>query len=94
LDAGTLTASVDGRSLALTAYEFKLLRVLAESAGRVLSREQLLDLAKGSADKVFDRSVDVHVSRIRQKLGDDARQAVMIKTIRGLGYMLVAEEMP
>ena len=75
----------------LTSYEFALLKVLAEHAGRVLSREQLLDLAKGGADEVFDRSIDVRVSRLRQKLGDDPRHPSLLKTIRGSGYMLVGE---
>jgi DNA-binding response OmpR family regulator len=56
----------------------------------VLTREQLLDLTKGSAEEVFDRSVDAHISRLRHKLGDDPRQPRLLKTIRGAGYMLVA----
>jgi DNA-binding response OmpR family regulator len=88
LDVAGLNASLDGRPLALTSYEFALLRALAESAGRVLSREQLLDLAKGNADEAFDRSIDVRISRLRHKLGDDSRHPVMLKTIRGSGYML------
>ena len=54
----------------------------------MLSREQLLDLAKGSADLSFDRSIDVHVSRLRAKLGDDSRNPKILKTVRGVGYML------
>jgi hypothetical protein len=60
--------------------------VLAERAGRVLSREQLLDLAKGTAEESFDRSIDVHVSRLRQKLGDDGKRPRLLKTVRGAGY--------
>ena len=86
-----LEAAIDGQPVALTAYEFALLRVLAERAGRILSREQLLDLAKGSSDESFDRSIDVHISRLRQKLGDDPRQPRLLKTIRGAGYMLTAD---
>ena len=56
--------------------------------GRVLSREQLLDLAKGSAELSFDRSIDVHVSRLRAKLGDDSRSPKLLKTVRGAGYLL------
>jgi len=85
-------ASLDGRELLLTSYEFSLLRALAENAGRVLTRERLLDLAKASgADDVFDRSIDVRISRLRHKLGDDPRQPRLLKTIRGSGYMLVGE---
>jgi two-component system OmpR family response regulator len=83
-------ARLEGAELKLTTAEFVLLRVLAERAGQVLSREQLLDLTKGSADEAFDRSVDAHISRLRHKLRDDPRQPRMLKTIRGAGYMLVA----
>jgi two-component system OmpR family response regulator len=88
LDPGSMSAELNGKDLELTGYEFALLRVLAERPGRVLSREQLLDLAKGSAEEAFDRTIDVHISRLRQKLGDDARQPRMLKTVRGSGYML------
>jgi len=84
------TATRAGVPLRLTTAEFVLLRVFAERAGRVLSREQLLDLTKGSADEAFDRSIDAHVSRLRHKLGDDPRNPRLLKTIRGAGYMLVA----
>lgn len=84
------SAKLAGRPLGLTTTEFVLLRVLAERAGRALSREQLLDLTKGSADEAFDRSIDAHVARLRRKLGDDPRQPRLLKTIRGAGYMLVA----
>jgi len=91
LDTASCRALLDGRELSLTSYEFSLLRALAEHAGRVLSRERLLDLAKGGADDVFDRSIDVRISRLRHKLGDDSRQPRLLKTIRGSGYMLVGE---
>ena len=81
-------ARLAGRELKLTTSEFVLLRVLAERSGRVLSREQLLDLTKGSADEAFDRSIDAHISRLRQKLGDDPRRPRLVKTVRGAGYML------
>lgn len=90
LDVAGLNASLAGRPLQLTSYEFALLRALAEHAGRVLSREQLLELAKGNADEAFDRSIDVRISRLRHKLGDDSRHPVLLKTIRGSGYMLTA----
>ena len=67
----------------MTTYEFSLLRALAERAGRVLSREQILDLARGNAEEAFDRSIDVHVSRLRQKLESDPRHPHLLKTIRG-----------
>jgi len=90
LDLASLSAALDGHPLGLTAYEFALLRALAEQAGRVLSRERLLDLARGNAEEAFDRSIDVRISRLRQKLGDDPRSPRLLKTIRGYGYMLVA----
>jgi DNA-binding response OmpR family regulator len=82
---------LDGREIALTGYEFALLHALARRAGRVLAREQLMELAKGSADDAFDRSIDVHVSRLRQKLGDDPKRPRLIKTVRGAGYLLAGE---
>ncbi len=92
LDVAAMNASFDGRPLQLTSYEFTLLKVLAEHAGRVLSREQLLELAKGNADEAFDRSIDVRISRLRHKLGDDSRHPALLKTIRGSGYVLTASE--
>ena len=91
LDVAARSAELDGKELVLTSYEFTLLRVLAERAGRVLSREQLIDLVRGSADDAFDRSIDVHVSHLRQKLGDDSRNPKMLKTVRGAGYMLAGD---
>jgi len=91
LDTGTVTASVRGEALQLTTFEFSLLRVLMERAGRVLSREQLLELVHGSSDEAFDRSIDVHVSRLRQKLERDPKKPRLLKTIRGLGYMLTPD---
>jgi DNA-binding response OmpR family regulator len=94
LDVAGLSASLEGRPLQLTSYEFALLRVLADHAGRVLSREQLLELAKGNADEAFDRSIDVRISRLRHKLGDDSRHPVLLKTVRGSGYMLTPGDEP
>ena len=94
LEPETLAATLEGRPLELTAYEFALLLALARRAGRVLSREQLLDLAKGSADESFDRSIDGHISRLRKKLGDDPKRPTLLKTVRGAGYMLVRQETP
>jgi two-component system response regulator RstA len=88
LDPSALRASLAGRDLDLTSYEFSLLYALAERAGQVLSREQLLDLANGSAEESFDRSIDVRIWRLRQKLGDDARKPRLLKTVRGAGYVL------
>ncbi|HEY3451196.1 MAG TPA: response regulator transcription factor [Myxococcales bacterium] len=91
VDPGGRRATLEGRELSLTSYEFDLLKTLAERAGRVLSREQLMEVAKGSADESFDRSIDVHVSRLRAKLGDDPRHPKLLKTVRGAGYLLAKE---
>ena len=84
---GSMAAYHDGKLVELTSYEFAILRVLAERSGRVLTREQILELAKGSAEDAFDRSIDVRISRLRQKLGND-----VIRTIRGVGYMLARDD--
>jgi two-component system, OmpR family, response regulator len=90
IDPTSMRVTISGREVFLTGHEFAILQVLAERAGRVLSREQLLDQVKGGAEEAFDRSIDIHISRLRQKLGDDARQPRYLKTIRGSGYMLAA----
>jgi DNA-binding response OmpR family regulator len=89
LDTASREVTLRGKTISVTSYEFSLLRALAERPGRVLSREQIMDLARGTADEAFDRSIDVHVSRLRQKLESDPRHPSLLKTIRGLGYMLV-----
>jgi DNA-binding response OmpR family regulator len=92
LSISSQTATIAGRPLVLTGYEFAIMRVLLERRGRVLSREQLLDLAKGSAEESFDRSIDVRISRLRQKLRQhSAAASLLIRTVRGMGYMLVCE---
>jgi len=92
IDPGARRATLRGKELPLTGYEFALLQALAERAGRVLSREQLMELARGTAEEAFDRSIDVHVSRLRAKLGDDPKRPRLLKTVRGAGYVLAAEE--
>src|SRR5512136_1487659 len=91
LDPAARRATLGGKDVPLTGYEFSLLYALASRAGRILTREQLIELAGGNPEEAFDRSVDVHVSRLRQKLGDDSRSPRMLKTVRGAGYMLAAE---
>jgi DNA-binding response OmpR family regulator len=81
-------AYLDGKPLELTSNEFELLATLARVPGRVFSRERLLELTKGSADEAFDRSIDVLVSRLRAKLGDDPRDPTLLRTVRGRGYVL------
>ncbi|MGV3621667.1 MAG: winged helix-turn-helix transcriptional regulator [Archangium sp.] len=88
LDAGAQSAAWSGTPLGLTGYEFSLLRVLAEDAGRAVSREELMERAKGSVDESFERSIDVHVCRLRAKLARFDGASRLLKTVRGVGYML------
>ncbi len=78
----------NNQPLVLTALEFDLLLCLARHAGRVLDRDKLLDEIAGRAYDVFDRSIDVHISSLRRKLGDDPKNPRYIRTIRSVGYML------
>jgi DNA-binding response OmpR family regulator len=87
IDLGARVARLDGAARALTAYQFDLLVALAERAGRVLSREQLLDAVKGQAFDPFDRSIDVHIGRLRAAIEDDVKQPRRIITVRGVGYV-------
>jgi len=89
LDTAGRVATLGGRELSLTAIEFDLLSCLARAAGRVLSRDQLLDEISGRNYEVFDRSIDVHVSALRRKLGDDPKTPRFIRTVRSAGYMLM-----
>lgn len=91
LVVATREAVLDGEPLTLTASEFELLRVLMENAGSVLQRERLFEAVKGQHVSAFDRAVDVHISNLRRKLGDDARRARFIKTVHGFGYFMPRE---
>ena len=84
--------SPEGVLVPLSNAEFRLLWVFLERPRRVLNREQLLDAARGRAIEAFDRSIDLLVSRIRQKLGDDPRTPRLIKTVRGEGYLFDARD--
>ncbi|HUJ85291.1 MAG TPA: response regulator transcription factor [Burkholderiales bacterium] len=87
IDRGARALRLDGAERALTGYQFALLLALAENAGRVMSREALMDRLKGEPLEAFDRSIDVHVSRIRQALEDDPKHPRRILTVRGAGYV-------
>jgi two-component system response regulator CpxR len=82
-----------GKTLTLTALEFDLLLSLARSAGSVLDRDKLLNSIAGRDYDVFDRSIDVHISSLRRKLGDDPKNPRYIKTVRSVGYVLVDQAM-
>ena len=83
------SARLDGVPLALTTAEFDLLGLLVRHRGRILSRDRIMDETRGVDWEAFDRSVDVLVSRVRQKLGDDPRQPAWIRTVRGAGYLFI-----
>jgi DNA-binding response OmpR family regulator len=93
VSAGPIEVDVDrrsvtlfGRPIELTTTEFEILRTLVANAGRVIPRERLMELARGEDFASFERSVDVHVSHIRKKLGDDPKSPTLLKTVRGIGY--------
>jgi DNA-binding response OmpR family regulator len=91
IDKGARLVRLDGEERTLTSYQFALLLALAERAGRVLSRDALMDLLKGEKLEAFDRSVDVHISRIRAAIEDDARKPRRILTVRGAGYVFARD---
>ena len=92
IDRGSRRVSVDGDERPLTSYQFSLLVALAEHAGRVMSRDALMDLVKGEALEAFDRSIDIHVSRIRAAIEDDVKKPRRIITVRGAGYVFAKEQ--
>jgi len=87
IDRGGREVRLDGTPRPLTGYQFALLLALAEHAGRVMSRDALMDAVKGEQFEAFDRSIDVHVSRIRAAIEDDPKKPRRVITIRGTGYV-------
>jgi DNA-binding response OmpR family regulator len=92
LDPRSRQVTLQGAEVRLTTYEFELLRLLMRDAGRVLTRERLLDRLKGEEFESFDRSIDVHVSRLRQKLEQNPKDPRLIRTVRGVGYLLASSD--
>jgi DNA-binding response OmpR family regulator len=92
IDKGARTVRIDGEERIITSYQFSILLALAERAGRVLSRDALMDLLKGEKFEAFDRSVDVHVSRIRAAIEDDPKKPRRILTVRGAGYVFARDQ--
>ncbi|MEQ8823474.1 MAG: response regulator transcription factor [Filomicrobium sp.] len=87
IDRDAREVRLDGTPSQLTGHQFEMLRVLAEHPGRVLSREQIMDLVRGDHLEAFDRSIDVHISRIRQAIEDNPKEPRRIITVRGAGYV-------
>ncbi len=91
VDQAARQARVGGEPRPLTSHQFEILSALARNAGRVLSRDQIMDAVRGEALEAFDRSIDVHVSRIRAAIEDDPRHPRRIVTVRGVGYVFTRD---
>ncbi|MEM7300746.1 MAG: response regulator transcription factor [Pseudomonadota bacterium] len=87
VDVGAREARLEGTRCDLTAHQFNLLEAMARSPGRVLSRELLMEQVKGETLEAFDRSIDVHISRIRAEIEDDVKAPKRVVTVRGAGYV-------
>ena len=87
IDMRNMEARIDGRRCALTAHQLKLLEIMAKAPGRVLSRSYLMDRSKGENLEAFDRSIDVHISRIRAEIETDPKHPRRVLTVRGAGYV-------
>lgn len=92
IDRAARIVRLAGDELALTSHQFELLLVLAEHAGRVLSRDQLMDKVRGESLEAFDRSIDVHISRIRAAIEVDPKHPRRIVTVRGAGYVFARSQ--
>ena len=94
LNLATRTLMRDGQAIALTTGEFALLKVLALHPREPMSRDKLMDLARGREHESYDRSIDVQVSRLRRLLGEDPHQPRFIQTVWGFGYVFVPDGLP
>ena len=92
IDGNARKVRLGGEECDLTSYQFQLLSILASHAGRVLSRDQIMDLMKGEELEAFDRSIDVHISRIRAAIEDDSKHPRRIITVRGAGYVFARSQ--
>ncbi len=92
IDLGARAARLEGKPCDLTGHQFDLLVVLAQSPGRVLSRDQIMDSLKGHPLEAFDRSIDVHISRIRAVIEDDPKAPRRVLTVRGAGYVFARKQ--
>ena len=87
IDKDAREVRIDGAPRTLTSYQFALMLAMADRAGRVLSRDTLFDLVKGESIEAFDRSIDVHISRIRAAIEDNPKKPRRVITVRGAGYV-------
>ena len=92
IDLGARQARLDGAVCDLTSHQFDLLLVLARSPGRVLSRDRIMDALRGHPMEAFDRSIDVHISRIRAVIEDDPKTPQRVLTVRGAGYVFAKSQ--
>jgi DNA-binding response OmpR family regulator len=92
IDRDARMVRLDGEAQTLTSHQFALLVALADHAGRVLSRDALMDLVRGESLEAFDRSIDVHISRIRAAIEDDPKKPKRILTVRGAGYVFARQQ--
>jgi two-component system phosphate regulon response regulator OmpR len=92
VDLGARQARLAGQVCDLTSHQFELLTVLAKAPGRVLSRDQIMDALKGHPLEAFDRSIDVHISRIRAVIEDDPKAPKRVLTVRGAGYVFARKQ--
>ncbi len=92
IDLGARQARLDGQPCDLTSHQFELLTVLAQSPGRVMSRDQIMDALKGHPLEAFDRSIDVHISRIRAAIEDEPKSPRRVLTVRGAGYVFARKQ--
>ncbi len=92
IDFSKRSVTLDAKNLELTATEFDILSVFAKYPGKALNRDQILEKLKGLEWEPMNRSIDVLMSRLRQKLGDDPKQPTYFKTLWGAGYMFIGEE--
>lgn len=92
IDRDTRQALVHGQVCDLTAHQFDILVAMATRAGRVLTREQLMEMVRGRELDAFDRSIDVHIGRIRQAIEDDVKAPKRILTVRGVGYVFARQQ--
>lgn len=92
IDSDAMQARLDGHVCALTAHQFKLLEIMARAPGRVLNRDFLMERLKGENLEAFDRSIDVHISRIRAEIEEDPKHPRRVITVRGAGYVFAQSQ--